>query len=202
MSNRIYDASQLTKRRAELAIAGSFYSRSIQQAPRLNIKESSILNAVRSGSMTEFTRRDQCIAVSPGCPCEISDASVYAGTFPGAVTGVRYTLGSIIVSWNAAVGAVSYRVTPSLNGTALPSVETRDLSYRFHNLSDWQPYTFTVCAVNAAGQGPMTVAPSILVPQVKSLFSRYSLFFYGFLTGATTVIVGKMAYSAVKTRYE
>ena len=46
------------------------------------------------------------------------------------------------------------------------------------------------------------LAPVILAPQVKSLFSRYSLFFYGFLTGATTVIVGKMAYSAVKTRYE
>jgi hypothetical protein len=44
-------------------------------------------------------------------------------------------------------------------------------------------------------------APAILAPQVKSLFSRYSLFFYGFLTGATTVIVGKMAYSAVKMRY-
>ena len=164
MSNRIYDASQLTKRRAELAIAGSFYSRSIQQAPRLNIKDSSILNAVRTGGMTEFTRRDQCIAVSPGCPCEITDASVYAGTFPGAVTGVRYTLGSIIVSWNAAEGAISYRVTPSLHGTALPSVMTRDLSYRFTDLSDWQPYTFTVCAVNNVGQGPMTAAPSILAP--------------------------------------
>ena len=45
------------------------------------------------------------------------------------------------------------------------------------------------------------LAPAILAPQVKSLFSRYSLFFYGFLTGATTVIVGKMAYSAVKERY-
>ena len=164
MSNRIYDASQLTKRRAELAIAGSFYSRSIQQAPRLNIKDSSILNAVRTGTMTEFTRRDQCIAVSPGCPCEITDASVYAGTFPGAVTGVRYTLGSIIVSWNAVAEATSYRITPSLNGVPQPAVVTQGLSYRFRNLSEWQPYTFTVCAVNAAGQGPMTVAPSILVP--------------------------------------
>jgi len=44
-------------------------------------------------------------------------------------------------------------------------------------------------------------APAILAPQVKSFFSRYSLFFYGFLTGATTVIVGKMTYSAVKERY-
>jgi len=164
MSNRIYDASQLTKRRAELAVAASFYSRSIQQAPRLNIKESSILNAVRTGAMTEFTRRDQCIAVSPGCPCEISDASVYAGTFPGAVTGVRYTLGSIIVSWNAAEGAISYRVTPSLHGVPQSPVMTRGLSYRFTNLSDWQPYTFTVCAVNDVGQGPMTAAPSILAP--------------------------------------
>lgn len=45
-------------------------------------------------------------------------------------------------------------------------------------------------------------APAILAPQVKSFFSRYQLFFYGFLTGATSVIAGKMAYSAVKARYE
>ena len=155
MSNRIYDASQLTKRRAELAIAGSFYSRSIQ----LSIKDSSILNAVRTGGMTEFTRRDQCIAVSPGCPCVLDITSI-----PGAVTGVRYTLGSIIVSWNREQGAASYQVTPFLHGVALPSVTTRDLSYRFTNLSEWQPYTFTVCAVNQMGQGPLVTAPSILAP--------------------------------------
>ena len=187
MSNRIYDASQLTKRRAELAVAGSFYSRSMQQAPRLNIKDSSILNAVRTGAMTEFTRRDQCIAVSPGCPCEITDASVYAGTFPGAVTGVRYTLGSIIVSWNAAEGAVSYRVTPSLNGVPQPSVMTRGLSYRFTNLSDWQPYTFTVCAVNDMGQGPMTAAPSILVP--PSALSAILLGYEGDATAALQYVI-------------
>ena len=157
MSNRIYDASQLTQRRAERAIAGSFYSRSA-----FGIKDSSILNAVRTGSMTEFTRLDQCIAVSPGCPCAITD--IAAGQFPGAVTGVRYTLGSIVVSWNATAGAESYRVTPSLNGVPQPSVTTQGLSYRFTNLSEWQPYTFTVCAVNEMGQGPMTTLPSILVP--------------------------------------
>ena len=157
MSNRIYDASQLTKRRAELAIAGSFYSRSAQHG--LSIKDSSILNAVRTGGMTEFTRRDQCIAVSPGCPCAVDVTS-----FPGAVTGVRYTLGSVIVSWDRAEGAASYQITPFLNGVALPSVTTRDLSYRFTNLSEWQPYTFTVCAVNQMGQGPVASLPSILAP--------------------------------------
>jgi len=164
MSNRIYDASQLTKRRAELAVAASFYSRSAQQAPCLSIKDSSILYAVRTGGMTEFTRRDQCIAVSPGCPCAITDASVYAAAFPGAVTGLRYTLGSIIVSWNAAAGAASYQITPFLNGVALPSVTTQGLSYRFTGLSEWQPYTFTVCAINEMGQGPPVVSPSILAP--------------------------------------
>ena len=47
-------------------------------------------------------------------------------------------------------------------------------------------------------------APTILSPQVKSFFSRYSLFFYGFLTGAATVtalVAGKNAYSSVKGRY-
>jgi hypothetical protein len=44
-------------------------------------------------------------------------------------------------------------------------------------------------------------APAILAPHVKSFFSRYQLFFYGFLTGAATVVVSKMAYSAVKERY-
>ena len=43
--------------------------------------------------------------------------------------------------------------------------------------------------------------PAILAPQVKSFFSRYHLFFYGFLTGAVTVVAGKMAYSAVKDQY-
>ena len=163
MSSRIYDASQLTKRRAELAIAGSFYSRSAQQAPALQIKESSILYSVRTGTMTEFTRRDQCVAVSPGCPCGISDAAVYAG-LPGAVSGIYYTLGSIIVSWDAASGATAYLVTPFLNGVPQTPVTTQGLSYRFTDLQEWQPYTFTVCAMNEMGQGPMVAAPSILVP--------------------------------------
>lgn len=83
---------------------------------------------------------------------------------PGAVTGVRYTLGSVVVSWDRAVGADSYRVTPFLNGVALPSVLTQGLSHRFTDLVEWQPYTFTVCAVNANGEGSVANAPSILAP--------------------------------------
>jgi hypothetical protein len=45
-------------------------------------------------------------------------------------------------------------------------------------------------------------APAILAPQVKSFFSRYQLFFYGFLTGAATVVAGKMVCSSVRARYE
>ena len=181
MSNRIYDSSQLIKRRGEQATAGSFLTRIMapnnQQgsAPLLGIKDSSIMNVVKTGSMTEWTRYPTCYGISPGCPCPELNRSIVAGTglaMPGAVTGITFTVGSIIVSWNApteGTGPFTYRVTPYLNGVAQPSVITSELSYRFTGLQEWQPYTFTVCAMNAAGQGPIVPGVGYFIAPPDSL---------------------------------
>ena len=35
-------------------------------------------------------------------------------------------------------------------------------------------------------------APGVIATKTKSFFSRYQQFFYGFLTGASVVVVGRM----------
>lgn len=186
MSNRIYDSSQLTKRRAERAIAGSFITRIIPPIPGPSpqtgygplpgIYDSSVMNAVKTGNMTEFTRYPTCVGISPGCPCPQLNASLintpYIPAIPGAVSGITFTVGSIIVSWNAPTtgdGPFTYIVTPYLNGVALPSVTTSELSYRFTGLEDWQPYTFTVCAMNTFGSGPVIPSSSYFLAPPESL---------------------------------
>lgn len=192
MSNRIYDSSQLIKRRGEQAIAGSFLTRmrspnNLQGSPPiLGIKDSSIMNSVKTGSMTEWTRYPTCYGISPGCPCPELNASIVAGTglsMPGAVTGITFTVGSIIVSWNApteGTGPFNYRVTPYLNGVEQPSVFTGSLSYRFTGLQEWQPYTFTVSATNTAGQGPTVPSTSYFICPPDSLSTVMS--------GSSTVV--------------
>lgn len=159
--SRIYDSSYLTQRREQKAKAGSFYT---QQGfrPLLGIKDQSIINDVKVGGMTEYQRYTNCVGISPGCPCNVT-----ALFSPGAVSGITFTVGSIIVSWNApstGTGPFQYRVTPYLNGAALPTVVTGETSYRFTNLSDWQPYTFTVCATNAVSLGPVMTSTAFLAP--------------------------------------
>ena len=71
MTNRIFDSSQLTKRKAEKAIAGSFLTRlyppNTITPPQpgfgrvLGIYDSSVMNAVKTGHMTEFTRYPVCV---------------------------------------------------------------------------------------------------------------------------------------------
>jgi hypothetical protein len=79
MPTTIYDSSQITKRRLEKAISGSFISR-IQNptnpntgyAPMLGISQQSIINAVKTGQMTEYRKNDSgCTNVSVGCPCNV-----------------------------------------------------------------------------------------------------------------------------------
>lgn len=177
---RIYDSSHLTQRRAEKAIAGGFYTKAGTAPnsftgfqPQLGMKDSSVLYAVKTGQMTEYTRYDQCIAVSAGCPCASLDASLitppYIPQLPGAVSGITFTVGSIILSWTAPTSGNApfrYVVTPYLNGVAQTNaaITTTELTYRFTNLQEWQPYTFTVCALNGDGQGPDTQSGTYLSP--------------------------------------
>jgi len=173
---RIYDSSYLTQRKAEKAAAQSFYtpvSTASSAAggfkPLLGIKDSSILYAVKNGAMTEYTRFDTCVEIDPGCTCLGTDASIYTPNpaIPGPIRGITFIVGSVIVSWQAPTtgdGPFSYVVTPYLNGQALPSVTTTDLSYRFTTLDEMKVYTFTVCATNAAGSGPDVHSSPFMAP--------------------------------------
>ena len=178
--SRIYDSSQLTKRRAQLAIAGSFLGSlgtapnnfTRQSRPVNGITDASVIAQVKTGGMTEYTRYPTCIAVSVGCPCDPSITQSllnppYVPALPGAVSGITFTVGSIIVSWNAPTtgdGPFTYIVTPYLNGIAQPPITTDMTTYEFTGLQEWQPYTFTVCANNHAGSGPLYTTPYFLAP--------------------------------------
>jgi Fibronectin type III domain len=177
--SRIYDSSQLTMRLAQQTIAGGFMSQfgtapnnfTWGSRPPCGIKDSSIMNDVLVGSMTQYTRYPTSIGISPGCPCGALITSLqtppYIPALPGAVSGITYTVGSIIVSWNAPTtgdGPFSYVVTPYLNGVAQTSITTTNTTYRFTDLDEWQPYTFTICAKNAGGQGPEITSPYFLAP--------------------------------------
>lgn len=195
MPTRIYDSSQLTKRRGEKAVAGSFLTRmyppisattgnsAVQpqrgSAPRLGDLDNSIMNVVRSGHMTEFTRSTGCTIISAGCPCPELNASLIATqpSIPGPISGITFTVGSIIVSWSAPTigdGPFTYLVTPYLNGIAQSPIRTGETSYRFSNLQEWQPYTFTVCAMNGGGQGPIIPSSSYFLAPPNGLSSIMS----------------------------
>lgn len=179
MSNRIYDSSQLIKRRGEKAVAGSFLTRmsppnNLQGSPPLyGIKDSSIMNAVKTGHMTEYTRYPTCVGISPGCPCPETNSSLLSNlVIPGSVSDITFTVGSIIVSWNpptTGTGPFRYQVTPYLNGVAQNPITTFNTSYKFTEIQEWQPYTFTVCAINAAGQGPTVSSVSYFLAPPNSL---------------------------------
>ena len=178
--SRNFDSSQLTQRKQEKAIAGSFLSLAVTDSgatyirgskPLLGITSCSIMPYVKSGSMTEFTRFPTCVGISPGCPCPVVNASVIptpiVPAIPGQVLGITFTVGSIVISWQpptTGTAPFTYRVTPYLNGEALPSVITSETSYRFTNLEEWEPYTFTVCAINAGGEGPDVTTSYFIAP--------------------------------------
>jgi len=171
--SRNFDSSSLTQRRAQRTIAGNFLSASNnitwQSRPLLGNKDSSMLYDVKLGNMTEYTRYPTCVGISLGGSCAGLQTAITNGTtgFPGYVSGITFTVGSIIVSWSAPTtgdGPFTYVVTPYLNGVAQPSVTTTQTTYRFTNLSELQPYTFTVCAQNAVGTGPLRTTPSFVAP--------------------------------------
>lgn len=178
--SRNFDASQLTQRKQEQAIAGSFLTQAVTASgatyirgskPLLGISSCSIMPYVNSGSMTEFTRYPTCVGISPGCPCPDTNASVIptpiVPAIPGQVVDITFTVGSIVVSWSSPTSGTApfrYRITPYLNGVALPAVTTSETTYRFTDLEEWEPYTFTVCAINARGQGPDSTTSYFIAP--------------------------------------
>ena len=178
MSNRIYDASHLTKRKYEKTVAGSFLTRinppiiqDPQQgfAPLVGIYDSSILNSVKTGQITEYNRYPSCVLTNKGC----CPPSYQAPIAPGPIQGMSFGIGSIIVSWNqplVGTAPFTYRITPYLNGVAQNAVTTSNTSYRFTDLDEWKPYTFTICAINSAGSGP-TVASSSYIISPPNTFS-------------------------------
>ena len=179
MTTRVFDASIITKRKNELAVAGSFLSRlyptspAIQpqngSAPYNGITSNSIMNAVKTGNMTEYTRYPLCVEISPGCPCPQANNNVSTTNYviPGLVSNIVFTVGSIIVSWDApttGTGPFTYLVTPYLNGVAQPAITTSQTSYRFTGLQEWQPYSFNVCAMNSGGSGPTLPSSYFIAP--------------------------------------
>ena len=184
--SRIYDSSQLTKRRAQQVVAGNFL-RNASTAPFHSVRsitDSSIINEIKLGGMTEYIRYPISIGISLGGNADSAliaslNNPPYIPTLPGAVSGITFTVGSIIISWSAPTtgdGPFTYVVTPFLNGIIQPSITTSATSYRFTGLQEWQPYTFTVCAENSSGQGPVVNTPYFLSPpaDVSSVMSGNS----------------------------
>jgi hypothetical protein len=185
MYNRNYNSSQITQRRRDKAVAASFLSqvpstqnstRPYGSQPLLGNFDSSIIPSVNLGQMTQYTRFPQCVGISPGCPCGELNSSISRAPFipsiPGSVSNITFTIGSIIISWNpptSGIGPFSYIVTPYLNGIAQESVTTDSTSYRFTTLNEWEPYTFTVCARNQYGQGPIMPSSSYIIVPPDSL---------------------------------
>jgi hypothetical protein len=101
MPTTIYDSSQITKRRAQKTISGSFINR-IQNptnpttgyAPILGISEQSIINEVKAGQMTEYRKNDGgCTSISVGCPCQ-SISNVDESLLPVLIGGFVVTTGN------------------------------------------------------------------------------------------------------------
>jgi hypothetical protein len=121
MPTTIYDASQITKRRGEKATSGSFIRRiqnptdpTTGSAPLLGISSQSIINAVKTGQMTEYRKNDGgCVSISPGCPCNLAAIiEAVAAVPPSIVTNIDYSYGSIILTWGASSGTdpITYSV--------------------------------------------------------------------------------------------
>jgi hypothetical protein len=179
MSNRIYDASHLTKRKGQQATAGSFLTRlqppnpstppQVGAGPLNGIYDSSIMNEVAAGSSTQFTRYPTCIGISQGCPCPDGQYVPYP---PSAVTNIRFTVGSVIVSWDPPArgdGPFTYQIIPYLYGVEQPhAISDNVTSYRFTNLQEGEPYTFEVFAYNPGGTGPRAQSPThFIVPPAR-----------------------------------
>ncbi len=174
--NRNFDMSNHIRRQSNRVAAQSFITRMQSpnnesgSAPYLGISSYSIMNEVRSGSMTEYTRSSYggCELISSGCPCPKIDP---LQMIPSSVTGVQITFGSIILTWNAPEdvnykGPYIYEITPYLNGEALSNITTTATTYKFENLEPFKPYTFKIVTINSYGksEGISNSDPVIMPP--------------------------------------
>jgi hypothetical protein len=93
----------------------------------------------------------------------LATAAVSPLTPPMAPTTVSAEAGdaSALVSWPASVGATSYVVSSNPAGS---SCRTALLTCSVSSLSNGQPYTFTVIAMNVAGSSPVSVASNAVTP--------------------------------------
>ena len=171
MTNRVYDSSFLTARKAEKAIANSFLSPygtapTRGSLPLMGIKDSSILYAVKTGGMTEYTRLSTRYSIDPGVPYTPANTVPLIDGYPGLIGNIMFTVGSIIISWTAPTGSgpFSYIITPYLNGVPLQSVTSPTTTYRFTTLQDGLHYTFVISAVNAVGTGGTVESLPFMAP--------------------------------------
>lgn len=158
MSNRNYNASLITQLKSQRAASATVHQLGMFQRTST---DSSTMLSIRQGQITQYLQGRGCVNVYPGCPC--TTASGQPISLPGEVSGITYTLGSIIVSWippTRGDGPFTYVVTPYKNGIIQSPIRTGNTFYRFTDLDEGQSYTFSVCAVNAAGSGNTTVAPT------------------------------------------
>ena len=105
MPTTIYDSSLVTKRRANKASSNSFLTRvsppnnTTGYAPMLGIYDNSIVNTVKLGSMVDYRKCGGSVLVNPGCPCAGTNSPSFVP--PGAVSNIRWIVGSIILQWDA-----------------------------------------------------------------------------------------------------
>ena len=112
---------------------------------------------------------------------DVDDLSVarpsQAPTAPGAPTGVSGdpANGAVTLDWTAPASdggspITSYRITPHVNGSAQPSVDTGSTTTgaQVTGLTNGTAYTFTVAATNAIGTGGDSAASAPVTPRAAA----------------------------------
>jgi len=74
MSNRNFDASAITRRLGNKAIAKSIVTQNQSATPYFFNPQTaygyaSVMNEVQEGNSLYVTRGDTCVTLDPGCPC-------------------------------------------------------------------------------------------------------------------------------------
>jgi hypothetical protein len=168
------DASYITQRKGNLTQANSFFKRlnvngtpnTIQYGPLPGIYDSSIINNVTMGNMSNFNKTNGCTTVSYGCPCPInSNSTTVPIVIPGEVNDLFVYLGSIIITWSPpsnASGNISYKVKIYENDILINTIVTIYTSYIYNDYTENNTYKFSVTASNELGEGPSVESDTFL----------------------------------------